>query len=139
MEIDRLLDHSDWVRKLACNLVNDPDEADDTWDPAHRKYKTPHDFVISALRAFDHDPERPQFIVGALDLMGQTPFRPGSPEGWPDTAEQWGGADALYKLGVCYQNMNLEDEAQRIFEVILDNYEGSEVAEAAQDLIPAAN
>ena len=48
-------------------------------------------------------------------------------------------ADALYKLGVCYQNMNLEDEAQRIFEVILDNYEGSEVAEAAQDLIPAAN
>ena len=29
--------------------------------------------------------------------MGQTPFRPGSPEGWPDTAEQWGGADALYK------------------------------------------
>ena len=25
------------------------------------------------------------------------PLRPGSPEGWPDTAEQWGGADALYK------------------------------------------
>ena len=30
-------------------------------------------------------------------MMGQTPFRPGSPEGWPDTAEQWGGADGLYK------------------------------------------
>jgi uncharacterized protein (DUF1800 family) len=29
--------------------------------------------------------------------MAQTPFRPGSPEGWPDTAEQWGGADGLYK------------------------------------------
>ena len=29
--------------------------------------------------------------------MGQAPFRPGSPEGWPDTAEAWGGADALYK------------------------------------------
>lgn len=72
-------------------------EADDAWNPTHRKYKTPHDFVISTLRALDHEPERPQFIVGALDLMGQTPFRPGSPEGWPDTAEQWGGADALYK------------------------------------------
>ncbi len=71
--------------------------AEETWDPTHRKYKTPHDFVISTLRAFDHEPERPQFIVGALDLMGQAPFRPGSPEGWPDTAEQWGGADALYK------------------------------------------
>jgi outer membrane protein assembly factor BamD len=48
-------------------------------------------------------------------------------------------ADALYKLGVCYSRMNLEDDAQRIFQVILENYEGSEVAEAAQDWVPAAN
>ena len=68
-----------------------------SWDPAHRKYKSPHDFVISTLRAIDHVPERPQFIAGALDLLGQPPFRPGSPEGWPDTAAQWGGADALYR------------------------------------------
>lgn len=70
---------------------------DEPWIDTHSKYKTPHDFVISTLRAFDHVPEKPRFIVGALDLMGQPPFRPGSPEGWPDTAEQWGGADALYK------------------------------------------
>lgn len=72
-------------------------EADESWAAAHSKYKSPHDFVISTLRAFRHVPDRPQFIVGALDLLGQTPYRPGSPEGWPDTAEQWGGADALYK------------------------------------------
>ena len=71
--------------------------SEESWQANQQKYKTPHDFVISTLRAFDHTPDRPQFIVGALDLMGQTPFRPGSPEGWPDTAEQWGGADALYK------------------------------------------
>jgi len=63
----------------------------------HAKYKTPHDFVISTFRALDHVPNDTRFVIGALDLMGQTPFRPGSPEGWPDTAEQWGGADALYK------------------------------------------
>ena len=72
-------------------------DADAAWHPAHRKYKTPHDFVVSTMRAFDHVPDRPQFIVGALDLLGQAPFRPGSPAGWPDTAEQWGGADALYR------------------------------------------
>jgi len=71
--------------------------ADESWQQTHAKYKSPHDFVISTLRAFNHVPDRPQFIVGALDLMGQTPYRPGSPEGWPDTARQWGGADALYK------------------------------------------
>ena len=72
-------------------------EDDEFWVAEHSKYKSPHDFVISTLRAFRHVPERPQFIVSALDLLGQTPYRPGSPEGWPDSAEQWGGADALYK------------------------------------------
>lgn len=48
-------------------------------------------------------------------------------------------AEALYKLGHCFTEMNREDEATRIFEVILENYQGSEVAEAAADLVPAAN
>ncbi|MDJ0699900.1 MAG: DUF1800 domain-containing protein [Woeseiaceae bacterium] len=74
-------------------LVNEPA----AWKTALAKYKSPHDFVVSTLRAFAHVPDDGRFVVGALDLMGQTPFRPGSPEGWPDTSEQWGGADALYK------------------------------------------
>jgi uncharacterized protein (DUF1800 family) len=49
------------------------------------------------LRAFNRVPNNGRSVIGALDLMGQTPFRPGSPAGWPDTAEAWGGADALYK------------------------------------------
>jgi uncharacterized protein (DUF1800 family) len=69
----------------------------EAWESVRSKYKTPNDFVISTLRAFDHTPDNRRFIVGALDLMGQTPYRPGSPAGWPDTAEHWGGADALYK------------------------------------------
>jgi uncharacterized protein (DUF1800 family) len=72
-------------------------QAEEPWREMHAKFKTPHDFVISTFRAFDHIPDNPRFIVSALDLMAQTPFRPGSPEGWPDTAEQWGGADGLYK------------------------------------------
>ena len=47
-------------------------------------------------------------------------------------------ADALYKLGVCYQNLNRDDQATQIFEVLLENYEGSDVAEAAQERMPAA-
>ncbi len=69
----------------------------EAWLQVFNKYKTPHDFVISTLRAFRHTPDKARFVTGALDLMGQTPYRPGSPAGWPDTAAQWGGADALYK------------------------------------------
>jgi len=71
--------------------------SEEPWETTFSKYKTPNDFVISTLRAFDHTPDNSRFITGALDLMGQAPYRPGSPAGWPDTAEQWGGADALYK------------------------------------------
>jgi outer membrane protein assembly factor BamD len=47
-------------------------------------------------------------------------------------------AEALYKLGVCYTEMSLEDEAHKIFEVILENYRGTDVAAAAADRIPAS-
>lgn len=46
---------------------------------------------------------------------------------------------ALYKLGTCYSKMNLESEATRIFEVILNNYDGTEFADAAREHVPAAN
>ena len=67
------------------------------WQDVTRKYKTPHDLVISTFRALDHVPDDGRRLIGGLDILGQVPWRPGSPAGWPDTAEQWGGADALYK------------------------------------------
>ena len=48
-------------------------------------------------------------------------------------------AEALYRLGVCYRRMNRSEEASRIFEVILENYRGTDVAARAADLVPAAN
>jgi outer membrane protein assembly factor BamD (BamD/ComL family) len=48
-------------------------------------------------------------------------------------------ADALFKLGTCYQKMNLDDRAEETFQIILKHFEGTEVADAAQDAIPAAN
>lgn len=69
----------------------------DAWQATARKYKSPHDYVISTFRSVDHVPQKPRQIIAALELMGQVPYRPGSPAGWPDTAEEWGGADALYK------------------------------------------
>jgi len=48
-------------------------------------------------------------------------------------------AEALFNLGLCYREMKLDDEAARIFQVILENYEGSEVAASAEDFVPASN
>ena len=92
--------------------------ANESWAQSQGKYKSPHDFVVSTLRAFEHVPEKPQFIVAALDLLGQAPYRPGSPEGWPDTALQWGGADALYKR-IEWSNIVARRVASRVNPVAL--------------------
>ena len=47
-------------------------------------------------------------------------------------------ADALYKLGLAYSRMNRDDDARELFEVILENYPASNVADAARDQIPSA-
>jgi len=72
-------------------------QSKEPWQVPLAKYKTPEEFVISSYRAFDHVPARMKTVIAVLEQMGQIPMRPGSPQGWPDTAAQWGGADALYK------------------------------------------
>jgi len=46
-------------------------------------------------------------------------------------------AATLYKLGVCYLEMNRDKEAERIFQSILQNYEGDKFASKAEKLIEA--
>jgi uncharacterized protein (DUF1800 family) len=69
----------------------------EAWSSKPGKYKTPHEFVVSAFRAAALLPQRPQQAVAPLQLLGQAPYRPGSPAGWPDAASQWDGPDALLK------------------------------------------
>ncbi len=70
---------------------------DEVWQETFSKYKTPNDYIYSVFRTLNHIPETPQQIVGPLTVLGQAPFRSGSPAGWPDTAADWSGGEALFK------------------------------------------
>lgn len=72
-------------------------EAPEAWDPTPAKIKTPYEFAVSTHRALDASPQRVQPLQQALAAMGQPMFAPPSPEGWPDTAADWAGPDALVK------------------------------------------
>ena len=72
-------------------------ESPEAWQTTVAKFKTPHDFVVSTFRMLDFVPEQPQQILSPFQLLGQRPYSPGSPAGWPDTASQWDGPDALLK------------------------------------------
>jgi uncharacterized protein (DUF1800 family) len=69
----------------------------EAWSETPSKFKTPHEFVISTLRAFDFVPEQPRQVLAPFELLGQRPYSPGSPAGWSDIAGQWDGSDALMK------------------------------------------
>lgn len=71
--------------------------SDEAWRDEPAKFKTPQDFAYSALRAFDVVPKEPRQMLAPFELLGQPQFRPGSPAGWPDRAQEWDGADALMK------------------------------------------
>ncbi len=65
------------------------------WDPQAHKFKTPQDLVFSTLRALDIQPREPQEALRSFEFLGQRQYTPGSPAGWPDTAQSWDGSDAL--------------------------------------------
>ena len=48
-------------------------------------------------------------------------------------------AEALFKLGVCYENLKREDEALRLFHVLLENFGATRYALAAREHIAASN
>ncbi|SEL79897.1 Uncharacterized conserved protein, DUF1800 family [Pseudoxanthomonas sp. GM95] len=68
------------------------------WDAQARKFKTPDDYLVSALRAGGAlGDQRPQALAALLNRMGQPTFTPRSPAGFEDDAAQWSGPDALWK------------------------------------------
>lgn len=72
-------------------------EAPESWTAEPTKFKTPYEFVVSTHRALGTSPQVVQELQNPLLEMGQPAFAPPSPEGWPDTAADWAGPDALVK------------------------------------------
>lgn len=72
-------------------------EAPEAWQPAPAKFKTPYEFVVSSYRAAGTEPQAVNQVAPILTALGQKPFTPGSPKGWPDVAADWAAPDAIVK------------------------------------------
>lgn len=70
-------------------------EAPEMWHPAQQKIKTPTELVVSAFRAILPNTVRGEDLYQSAAMLAQRPFAPPSPEGWPDTAADWAGANAI--------------------------------------------
>ena len=56
------------------------------------KFQRPLEYVISALRVLRATYDGSEALVERLDTMGQRPFGYATPDGYPDTAEEWFGS-----------------------------------------------
>jgi uncharacterized protein (DUF1800 family) len=73
-------------------------ESPEAWQAPLAKLKSPIEYIVSCLRAIPAAREaKPQALFFTLREMGQRPFFAPSPQGWPDTAAAWAGADGLWK------------------------------------------
>lgn len=66
----------------------------EAWAPERRKLRSPLEFLIAAVRTSRAAPS-PQRLAGMLANLGQPPFRPSSPKGFPDRSEEWLAPDAI--------------------------------------------
>src|SRR5215470_174537 len=72
-------------------------DAPEAWVPQPVKFKTPWDWLISALRGIG---QKTLDRLQALEMMvelGQPVWKPGSPAGWDDIAASWAAPDALVR------------------------------------------
>jgi uncharacterized protein (DUF1800 family) len=64
------------------------------WQPL-TKLRTPQDYVVAVMRCVGARPEMEPKLPGQIDHLGQKMFGAPFPTGWPDTAADWAGPEAL--------------------------------------------
>ncbi len=72
-------------------------ESPEAWDPTPAKIKTPYEYALSTWRLIGAEPSAFERIAPILTSLGQKPFAPPSPKGWPEDAQTWAAPDALIK------------------------------------------
>lgn len=72
-------------------------DAPEMWVPEPVKFRQPFEWMISALRLGGVRNLDAQRISGALNELGQVPWRAPSPAGYDDLEGSWAGPDALFR------------------------------------------
>lgn len=78
---------------LTRTLINAPE----VWAAGPVKFRQPFEWLVSVLRFTGATTLPARRIAGALNEIGQLPWRAPSPAGYDDLADSWAGPDALFR------------------------------------------
>ena len=83
--------HGD-LKAVSLELVRMPE----AWTPL-TKLRSPAEYVVAVLRALDLPEDKRPNITNVLSALGQPFFSAPLPNGWPDTAADWAGPEAILR------------------------------------------
>lgn len=110
------------------------------WQSETRKFRRPDEYLIALHRALSTVPaEEGNRWRSEVHLLGQTPFIPGTPEGWGDTADDWVGTDALWKRLEIAQRYAYQLDSPPDPMSLAQNSLGPQLREATQQAIAQSN
>ena len=92
LETDFLETRGD-LASLTRTLINSPE----VWQADPVKYRQPFEWMVSVLRVTGVDGLDERRLTGALNEIGQVPWRAPSPAGYDDIEGSWAGPDALFR------------------------------------------
>ncbi|HEX5107727.1 MAG TPA: DUF1800 domain-containing protein [Vicinamibacterales bacterium] len=82
------------LEAVARALVDEPE----AWREDARKFRTPQDWFVAVLRAFDARDVKPN-VPNLLRQLRQPLWSPASPQGFSDTLQDWADPDSLLNRG----------------------------------------
>lgn len=81
------------LESLTKTLIDSPE----CWTEGPVKYRQPFEWLVSVLRITGVEGLNDRRISGALNEIGQVPWRAPSPAGYDDVEGSWAGPDALFR------------------------------------------
>ncbi len=80
------------LKAVTVALIN----SEEAWTSTLNKFKTPYEFVLSAMRLMGRT-EAPDKIANTMEVLNFKVFGAPSPAGYPDVASAWAGSDNVKK------------------------------------------
>lgn len=91
----RFLETDGDIQAVLENLFNAPEFWDDRY--YSHKFKTPYQYIISAVRSTGTETLNFRRIIGNLQQLGMPLYRRTTPDGYPNTQEHWINPDATIR------------------------------------------
>jgi uncharacterized protein (DUF1800 family) len=70
-------------------------DAPEAWTAPRTKLRTPHEFLVAAMRITGRVPEDPGALLNPLAMLGMPFWTPPGPNGFPDTAAAWASPEGM--------------------------------------------